>query len=198
MKMNKTATTLLVTILCSVLPTQLWAGEPDTSQHEPDTSQQTMLDRYREGALTLEMGFFSQSISRNGKELELGFLGGDHEKIFAGSPRALDAMEDYETMRIAGFTMWAAGLATLVAELVILLANPDTLMDPTGVLGQREPNTLFWVLLASGTGVGLVGGVVQQGANAHLSDAIKYFNEDLYQRLRSGGQGVSLRVSTAF
>lgn len=163
----------------------------------------TPLEQYRAESLSLGSAAWKGVVLRRGaKRIELGFFGGDGEEIFDGSPKALEEMATYRTLRITGFTMWVAGLATLVSELVILLVDEELLIEPAVFGSPSGPKPLFYGLLIGGTVVGVAGGAMMGAANWFLSDAVDHYNADLYQRLRrvraDMGGTLSLRWSGRF
>ncbi len=150
------------------------------------------LNAYRQQALGARFSFWSGlQLVRDGNVVKLGFFGGGREEIFAGSPAALDSIDGYRRLRIGGTIMWVVGLATLVAELALLAADRDLFIAGESV------RPLFWGMLIPGAVVGIGGGIMMQGANGYLSDAIQHYNDDLYRRL-SGGRRVMLGLRRRF
>lgn len=150
------------------------------------------LNAYRQQALGARFSFWNGlQLVRDGSVVKLGFFGGGREELFAGSPAALDSIDGYRRLRIGGTIMWIAGLATLVAELALLAVDRDLLIAGESV------RPLFWGMLVPGAVVGVAGGIMMQGANGYLSDAIQRYNDDLYRRL-SAGRRVMLGLRRRF
>jgi hypothetical protein len=156
------------------------------------------LSRYRAESLRVIPRAFgmSEQLWRGDQEVSPGFFGGDAEDLFGTSPRAMEAMEDYRTFRIAGFSLWAAGLAALIADLALVLAEHPSVIDEGG-----ETTGLYWGLLIGGLVTGAGGGLLVQSAQGYLGDAIEFHNEDLAQRLQQASQGspaLKLSFTTGF
>jgi hypothetical protein len=149
------------------------------------------LAKYRERALSLEVGFFTGArVTRAGQDAHPGYFGDDAEVVFDGSPAALADMETFRTLRITGTTLWAAGLALLVTDLVLLAVDQPALID-----SDNNATPLFHGLLGSGVALGVVGGSLMQGANSYLSDAVQHYNTDLEGQLRrQSGSTLQLRL----
>lgn len=168
-------------------------AQPASQPADPPAGD--LLGQYRQQMIEARFSMFSGlKLQRGERDLDLGFAGSNLEEIFAGSPAALDAAGTYRTLTITGTVLWAAGLATLVAELVLLAADRDTLVAN----GEIKP--LFWALLGPGAAIGISGGLMMQGANVYLNDAVSYYNRDLAQQLRGGAPGprVGLSLGGAF
>jgi len=60
---------------------------------------------------------FGTSVGQNGEKVELGYFGGNIDDWFKDVPEALESARKFRTQKIAGFTMWAVGLAALLADL---------------------------------------------------------------------------------
>jgi hypothetical protein len=146
-----------------------------------------LLDEYRSRELHTRYSAWSgQEVYRGDKEVELGYFGGGSDAVFAGSPRALDSISTFSTMRIAGTTAYTVGLGLLITDLVLLATGSNAVVgrDAQGDIDSVKP--LGWGLLIGGTVLGIGGGVAMQGANAYLSDAVDQYNEDLANRLKAG------------
>jgi len=142
-------------------------------------------------------GFAGAVLYQGGREVELGVFGTEYETVFAGSPDAIDAASRYNTMKAVGWSVWAIGLAGLVAELVVLLVAEDILVDEF----SGEPTGLFTSWLLISTAVGVAGGIVVQLSATHLSDAVQAYNRDLFQELNpapSQQSSIGISVSTRF
>jgi hypothetical protein len=151
---------------------------------------QTPLERYRAEELVFRISSGwggSLQILKDGVEADPGFFGEDADAVFGSSPRGLESMETFRTLRISGLTMSALGIATLLTELVLSVAAQDELVDPDGIEGRPRP--LFWVLLIGGTVLGTSGSVLIGLSNRHLSDAVQHYNDDLYERLKPASLG---------
>lgn len=157
------------------------------------------LTRYKRNQLSTRLSIFGGlKLMRNGAKLDVGFFGGNRHQIFASSPSALEAMESYRKLRIAGAVLWGAGMAAMIAELVLLIADHDVLIDKS--LSGNSIKPLFWAILVPSTVVGMTGGLMLQGANGYLSDAIEHYNNDLYRRLaaETAGRRIGLSWRTSF
>jgi len=106
--------------------------------------------------------------------------------VFAGSPRALDSMSTYRTMRIAGTTAYVVGLGLLITDIVLLLTRSDSVVGTNSQGETDSVKPLAWGLLISGGVLGIGGGIAMQGANGYLSDAVEQYNTDLANRLKAG------------
>jgi hypothetical protein len=164
---------------------------------------ETPLARYRAQALQARFSAWSGlKVTRAGEPVELGFFGGRYREVFANSAEAREAMGTFRTLRISGTVLWAAGLAALLTDIVLVAAESDLVLDETtqGLVVEREVNTLFWGLFIGGAVVGMTGGVMMQGANGYLSDAVIHHNDALYRQLSASRQGrrVVLRYRGAF
>ena len=154
----------------------------------------TSVDVYREQELAASISFWSGIKLRrgDGAPVKLGTFGGGYETIFAGSPRALDSMLTYRRLKISGTVLKGAALGAILTQAALMISGEMSTGD-----------TLFYVLLASGAALGVTGGLLDQGANAYLSDAVEQYNQDLLRRLdrkTSPGQktGVSVSWSGSF
>ncbi len=180
--------TLIVTLLLLAAP----AGAQDKAPSD--------LDRYRAQSLEfrIEPGWGGGiQLYKGGVQMDPGFFGQDAEHVFGDSQEAMEKMEAYTTMRISGMALYATGLSALLVELVLLVVAPETIVDE-GAGNQVKP--LFWGLLAGGTVVSAAGGVLLGVSQYHLSDAVRHYNDDLYQRLKNPGQtsGFGLTLRTGF
>lgn len=135
--------------------------------------------------LFLELGFFSASpkIRKSGKIQNLGFFGQNYDRVFAGSPAALDAARRYRNMRIAGFTLSVVGMTALIVDLVLIAAESKAALDKTKS-GFSRIKPLGWALLGVGAAVGLTGGLLVSGAGSSLSRAVRHYNDDVFKRAR--------------
>jgi len=162
-------------------------AEDRTTEGASKAEGQQALQQYRQQALGLRFSFWKGMELRRGEaSAALGFFGGGATEIFAGTAAALDSMRGYRIVRIAGTAMWVAGLATLLTELVLLAADRDLLID------QRESSIkpLFWAMIIPGGVIGISGGLMMQGANGYLSDAVGEYNRELARRLSGGSAAV--------
>lgn len=156
------------------------------SDHRPKPGE-SPLDAYRLNAMEVRSSFWNGlQVYQGGRALDLGFLGGNYDTVFAGYPEALDPASTYHTMKVTGFSLWAVGTATLLATLVLLIADKDLLIetDRTGLVEEQTITPLFWGLLGGGVAVGITGGVLMQSADSYLSDAVGIYNDSLYEFLR--------------
>ena len=159
----------------------------------------TLLDDYRARELHTRFSFWSgQQLYRGEREAELGYFGGGSDEIFAGSPRALDSMSTFQTLRIAGTTAYVVGLGLLVTDLVLLSTRSDSVVgrNAQGEVDSVKP--LSWALLVSGGVLGVGGGIAMQGANSYLSDAVEQYNADLASRLKSTASSRIRTVTVGF
>ena len=140
---------------------------------------------------------------RAGEPVDLGYFGGNGDALFGESPAALKDIQTFSTMRITGVALYVVGLGLLVTD-VVLLAQPSQAVvekDASGRATSLKP--LAVGLLVSGTGAGLTGAFLMQGANAYLSDAVDHYNADLARRLEGqlssrAPRGVFLRYGSSF
>lgn len=154
------------------------------------------LDEYLERSLEIrvEQGFFSPvTVYQNGSPVELGFFGGGGEALVANSPDALDAIGTFRVLRVLGFSLWLAGVATLVVETALLFVDifgdSDLLVDLDG------PKPLFWGLLIGAAVTSGAGGIMLQAAPGYLGDAVVHHNRDLLREIR-GARAELPRVPT--
>lgn len=125
--------------------------------------------------------FSGLSLYQDRKKLDLGFFGGNYRQIFKGSPKALASASKYRTLKITGFTIAMTGISVLLLDLILLLAKSSVVY---GGYYNSGVNTLYWVLLAAGGTVGIVGALMVPMANGYLSDAVAHYNRALFQRAR--------------
>ena len=153
-----------------------------------------MLDEYRARELYTRYSAWSgQEVFRSGNAVEVGYFGGGSDVVFAGSPRALDSMSTFSTMRIAGTTAYAVGLGLLITDIVLLATGSNSVVNRNALGDIESVKPLFWGLFISGTVIGISGGIVMQGANSYLSDAVDQYNEDLANRLKAGASSAPAR-----
>jgi len=118
--------------------------------------------------LRLPTWFTGPTLKRNGVKLEFNRWGSNYEIIFAGSPEALEHASVYRTKRIAGTTLNAIAMVSLITQAIIVLAAPEVLpSDPTVV------NTA-WLL--SSVGVASIGNIVSSSASSDLNAAVDAYN----------------------
>lgn len=154
------------------------------------------LDEYLERSLEIrvEQGFFSSvTVYQNGAPIDLGFFGGSAEDFFAGSPDALESAGTFRLLRVLGFSLWLAGLTTLVVEVALLLT--DAFGDTDLVLDLDGPTPLFWGLMIGGLVTGGAGATMLQAAPGYLGDAVVFHNRDLLREIR-GARAELPRVPT--
>jgi hypothetical protein len=158
------------------------AAESNETQPVAQTNP-TPLAQYRARELYLRYSWFpGLQLMRAGRVEELGYFGAGADEIFADSAAALESMRAYRTKRIVGTILYVAGLAAIVTDLVLLLADSNLLLekDRSGRATSIKP--LYWGLLIPGGVVGVTGGVLMQSANGSLGDAIDRYNHDLARR----------------
>lgn len=171
--------TILISFFCLgiLIPCLAAAQTPGTSGPSP-------LTQYRQKALGARFSFFKGlELTREGRPVSLGFFGGNAPSLFDGSDEALESMESYRALRISGTILWATGLAVLLTEVVLLVTDKDIFIEEK--VGGNEIKPLFWGLLGGGAVIGITGGIMMQGANGYLSDAIGQYNDDLAKGLQS-------------
>ncbi len=148
------------------------------------------LEQYRARELYTRFSFWKgQEVVRGGKTVDIGYFGGGYQDVFAGSPAALDSMSTFRTLRITGTVLWVAGLAILVTDIVLLGSESNSIVDKDSRGQVTSVKPLYWGLLIPGGVLGISGGVMMQGANGYLSDAINQYNSDL--TLQIGGRPVT-------
>ena len=178
--------------------------EPGASRPGQPTATATgdvgALQKYRALELSVRYSFWQGlKLERQGQVVDLGFFGGNARTFFGTSPAAMDSMGRYRAMRIAGTTLWTTGVAVLLTQLVMLAAQSDVFTYSSAEGGGIKP--LFWGMLIPAAVVGLTGGLLMQGANGYLSDAVSQRNGDLAKRLRGhapSGRTVGLTFRRAF
>ena len=155
-------------------------------------AQTTPLETYRQNAMEFRLdGFEGAVLYQGGTEVELGIFGSEYETVFAGSPDAIESASRYNTMQGVGWSVWAIGVAGLVAEIVVLLVAEDVLVDEfTG-----DVTGLFTAWTLASTVVGVAGGIVLQVSSTHLSDAVQAYNRDLFDELDGAPQQTSIGLS---
>ena len=163
------------------------------AQNRPITL--TSLDRYRDQELAATISFWKgiQLRRGDGAPVKLGYFGGGYEDVFRGSPDALDSMLTYRRLKISATVLKGAALATILAQAALMISGELSTGD-----------ALFYGLLASGAALGLTGGLLSQGANAYLSDAVGQYNRDIFEeldrkaKLGARTSGVSFSVGGTF
>lgn len=160
------------------------------------------LSQYRQEEFSTRFRFWEgQELLRGGAPVELGYFGGNGDKLFAASPTALDDIHRFRTMRITGTTLYVVGLSLLVTELVLISSRSPLLVQEKTETEAAHPKPLFWALFLPGTAASLTGGVLMQSANSYLSDAVEHHNADLARRLDQQSRaprGLFLRYQGAF
>ncbi len=142
------------------------------------------LTRYRHKAIEMRFSVWNGiELVQGGEPVEIGFFGDRADTAFAGSPAALDAVEGFKGLRIGGFAVWSAGLAVLVTEMILLTTESDLLVETDQYDRTEVKSGPFTVMLVAGATLGITGGVMLQGANGYLNDAVDAFNEDLARRI---------------
>jgi hypothetical protein len=143
------------------------------------------LEQYRARELYTRYSFWKgQEIVRGGKTVEIGYFGGGYQDVFAGSPAALDSMSKFRTLRITGTVFWVAGMTILVTDIVLLGTVSDSVVEKNSRGQVTGVKPLYWGLLIPGGVIGISGGVMMQGANGYLSDAIERYNTDLTSQIK--------------
>ena len=109
------------------------------------------LEQYRARELYTRFSFWGQQeVFRAGEPIELGYFGGHYRDVFAGSPAALDSMSTFRTLRLTGTTLWITGLAILVADIVLLGAESNSVVDKDSRGQVTAIKPLYWGLLIPG------------------------------------------------
>jgi hypothetical protein len=197
---------VLGVIFCSVQaaaqdePAEVRAS-PGPAAAAPGAGPGSPLEQYRAQALGTRYSFWKGlKVVRQGQEVDPGFFGGDAELFFGSSPSAMESMDSYRAMRIAGTTLWAAGLAVLVTQLILVATHSELFIRSSAEGGGIKP--AFWGMLIPAAVAGITGGMLMQGANGYLSDAIQHHNDDLAARLGGGraafGRGLGLAYRGQF
>ena len=165
----------------------------------PPPRPATPLQDYRSQQLVLELGFYgSVTLRRDGEDAGFGYFGTGAQRIFAGHPEALEAAMTFRRMRIAGVVLTAVGGATLITQLVLLLLDSEALVDH-GATGREGLRPLTFIMLGSGLGLSIGGVLLEAGAGAYASRAVREYNRALYERQhRREGRAALLRVGGRF
>lgn len=96
---------------------------------EQDNRPVSLLQDYHEKALGFRGSWGGSRLIRNGKEVKLGFLGSGYPRVFEGSSGAIASMQTYRRRAIGGFTLAMVGVATVLAEVALIAADPDLFID---------------------------------------------------------------------
>jgi hypothetical protein len=119
-------------------------------------------------------GLMGMSVFQNGAKLDLGYFGGNLEAYFKESPEALETATGFRTRQIVGFVMWSAGMAAVIADIILI---------PVLASQGREPflnnQGVLWGLLIGGSAVGTSGALVLDSAVTKLAAAVNQFNAHL-------------------
>ncbi|MFC1611748.1 hypothetical protein ACFL6C_12370 [Myxococcota bacterium] len=127
---------------------------------------------------------------QNGEEMDLGFFGGNVETYFDGSPEALEVAKSFSTYKTVGFAMWSIGMATLLADLGILIY----------IIGENDGRVyannfpLIFGLLIGGAAVGLPGVFLFQHANSRLVEAVNIHNAALMNQFLPDDNKVDFKI----
>ncbi len=160
----------LLPVLC-----MLWLGWSSLAIAESHPS----LDYIQRNRLQIQIGWTGIVLNKGGETARPGLMGLGIERLFQESPEALNLMGTYRSLRLSGFVLWTLGLATLVTEIVLLLAAPSLMR---GNIAGLSP--LFWGLMIGGSVVGFAGGIMMSASNLFLSRAVSVYNRDLFRRAR--------------
>jgi hypothetical protein len=147
-----------------------------TATGDPATAELLRLN-----LLEVRLSFFDDvTVWRAGAEVDAGWLCGYCDAIFAGSPAAVDAASTFATMRIAGIPLYVLGLGALLVDAALAPLYPEVFFNDENAWAP------FLSLLVGGTVVGVVGGMLIQGARSYLVDAVGAYNADVFAAVASG------------
>jgi hypothetical protein len=125
----------------------------------------------------MEEGFGGLGLYQDGRARDVGFFGGDIERVFGASPEALRLASSFRSYRIGGFIMYGAGLATMLGDLGLIVSLRS--VDDTSRLKRLMLGT---GLLLGGAIVSLIGVILLDASNSYLSDAVNEYNASLFDR----------------
>ena len=138
-----------------------------------------------------QLRMLDTNIFYKGKQkLELSFLGGNYQEIFAGSAEAQKLAASFHGLQIGAFVCSSLGLGATLASTIILIALPQAVLQPVagGVLGPE----LFWGLLLGGTVVSLLGSILAQSSYSFLVRAADTYNRETFERIFKEANGGKL------
>lgn len=188
MRRSMFTTTLLSLVFVSLVFVSEASAEVPTPATAPAAGVTTaaagadVLTRYHAESIQMRFSMWQGvKLQRGGKELKLGFFGGNARQIFAESARAMDAVGTYRKLKISGGVLWMVGLAALVGQMVALIVDPEIFIEEKTSGNEIKP--LFWAILAPAAVVGITGGIMMQGANGYLNDAVSHYNDDVVRRI---------------
>ena len=137
----------------------------------------------------LYAGFFTPiGLYRDGALIDIGIFGGDARRYFDESAIVAEHLRDFRHQKIAGVTLWSAGLAALVADLAMVCATASN----RSVYHDNE--AVYWGLLGGGVATSLVGAIVLNSANHSLQSAVNTHNEVLLNKYLPAPERSSLSV----
>ncbi|MCA9520757.1 MAG: hypothetical protein KC609_07285 [Myxococcales bacterium] len=147
-------------------------------------SSKDALNFVEQELITAEFSLFRGVVlSRGGKELDLGFFGHKYDIVFRGSPKAIALGKAYMDFKISGAVLATAGIATLLADVILLAADAKAVIDK-GRTGVRSVKPLAWILLGVGAAVGLTGSILIGLSNSRLFSAVRAYNQDVFEQSR--------------
>ncbi len=151
-----------------------------SSEHEAMTPASASVPSAKEAARDMRdnglavrpaMGLFSTiAICRDGRRVDLGFLGGRAAQTFGSDAITAGHLRAHTRSKIVGVSLWSVGLAALVADLVWILRA--TRLSPAEVRAS-------WGVLGGGAAATFVGTFFLQHADRRLADAAAAHNAAL-------------------
>jgi hypothetical protein len=134
----------------------------------------TPLDTYRAEMLETDFSVWSGiGLQKAGREVDAS------DALFEGSPRALEHYDAHATLMPLGFITVMAGVAGVVAGLIVWRPSAEDPDDRNAAVGVP--------VLVGGVALEITGSAMLGIGQKHLFDAVHDYNDDLYRRLRSGG-----------
>lgn len=118
-------------------------------------------------------GFGGLQLQRGGQPLHVGAFGAAGDNIFAGSPAAQQSMRAARRDRLVGTPLYLAGLASLIAGVVLL--------EPHASLPHRSTgrSVAGWTTLGSGVVASAAGSLFLVSSQNGLLRAVAAYNADL-------------------
>jgi hypothetical protein len=129
------------------------------------------------------------NIYQNGRKLDLGFFGANID-YFKEVPEALNTARALEGQRIAGFTLYSAGVLTTLADCGLIIY-----LSATNNQAYLETNR-GWILggLAGGLISELVGAVFMNQAGRTVLKAMNQYNAGILNKYLPEGQRLDLKI----
>jgi hypothetical protein len=122
------------------------------------------------------------AVIKEGREYEVGFLGGGLEDALGNDPAARQQAEDFHDGMVSGFVEAMGGGLGLVAGVSLVSADAAKCVDAQPRCDSQPLLTAGLISLGAGLVLYTVGLVTMLRAQPHMYDAINVYNDHVEQR----------------